>query len=277
MIPIGSSRFPLEYLCRFGDRRVSPKAVLFPASLETRGQPPVTALRATFCCTSWPFFPNVTTAFSGAESGSVSILPPSKSTTNLFQSSLSPPPMRVAVTPPQADRLDHRRRNKCDKLSPAAGLPEPNSGAANRRPYYRWSHSDWESRPASLSPCPKRRSEQPKHWAAIHGGLLNLGGFESRDLFATSQTCVGIEFKITDAQFFRIPRGRHSHPPVPECMRSPSESCTSGRQSCGGRGFSSPKKNMLVKGAMPNSFTGLRKKQPGAHVNDRAFAGLDSE
>ncbi|MNT83068.1 hypothetical protein D3C72_2228840 [compost metagenome] len=50
--------------------------------------------------------------------------------------------------------------------------------------------------------------------------------------------------------------GRQSHSPSPVAIISPSESWTSGRKSSL-RGWFSPKKNMLVKGAMPSVAMGL--------------------
>ncbi|MNV79086.1 hypothetical protein D3C71_1726200 [compost metagenome] len=50
--------------------------------------------------------------------------------------------------------------------------------------------------------------------------------------------------------------GRHSHSPSPVATIRPSESCTSGRKSSL-RGWFSPKKNMLVSGAIPRVAMGL--------------------
>ncbi|MNV75436.1 hypothetical protein D3C71_1687220 [compost metagenome] len=56
-------------------------------------------------------------------------------------------------------------------------------------------------------------------------------------------------------------RGLHNHSPSPVAIIRPSESCTSGRKSSL-RGWFSPKKNMLVSGAIPSVAMGLPMPEP---------------
>ena len=58
---------------------------------------------------------------------------------------------------------------------------------------------------------------------------------------------------------------------------APSESCTSGRGSFGGRGSSSPRQNMLVSGAIPRTGTGCRKNRCASTSTTVSFPGLTTK
>ena len=86
-----------------------------------------------------------------------------------------------------------------------------------------------------------------------------------------------IEFKITDAQFFRIPQ-RTSQPSAGAGMHEESVRVMHFRAPIlRWTGFFFAEEKHARQRRDAQFLYWLAKKQPGAHVNDRAFAGLDSE